>query len=161
MLKPILLGLLMSISLTVLGQDVTTDSARYYIPPANQKMLEFTEAHMGQQIGGGICAEFVTAAVNHATGVNTWRNTRRVDTRVEWIKPGDVLYMSWKRGRRSHVAVIIEVKEPHIVKVAHQNFNRMKYVVETTYDLNQKIREGRKVKIYRPKAPKEQNASNQ
>lgn len=113
-------------------------------------MLDFAELKMGEKIGSGICADFVRAAMDHAVGSPVWFSDRKVDLRRELIIPGDILYMSWKSGRKSHVAVVIEVIERHRVVVAHQNFNRMKYVVTSTYNLRDKIKEGRKVVIYRP-----------
>ena len=124
---------------------------------ASLKMLEFTEAHMGKKVGNGICASFVNEAMGHATGRAWWSAGRKIDLKREFIRPGDVLYMRWykgKRGRRtqSHVAVVTHVYEPHLVEVAHQNFNGQKFVVKSRYDLNQKIRDGRRVVIYRPEA---------
>lgn len=125
-------------------------SVKDSLPKANQKMLDFTEMKMGEKIGNGICADFVRAAMDYAVGSPVWFSDRKLDLRRELIMPGDILYMSWKRGRKSHVAVVIEVIERHKVLVAHQNFNRMKYVVTSTYNLRDKIKEGRKVVIYRP-----------
>lgn len=127
-------------------KTTSTDS----LPTANRKMLDFAELKMGEKIGNGICADFVRAAMDHAVGSHVWFSDRKVNLRRELIIPGDILYMSWKRGRKSHVAVVIEVIERHRVVVAHQNFNRMKYVVTSTYNLRDKIKEGRKVVIYRP-----------
>ena len=162
-MKPILIRLLIPVIwLLVQLPQLQAQTATEFVrppdvppPPLNQKMLDFAHDNMGKQIGRGICAEFVSAAVEHSTGVHYWRTGRRVDTRVEWIQPGDILYMSWKKGKRSHVAVILEVHAPHLVTVAHQNFNKIKHVVTTEYDLNQKIREGRIVKIYRPELTQE------
>lgn len=120
------------------------------IPPANQKMLEFAALKMGKKIGNGICAEFVRAAMDYSVGSPVWFSDRKVDLRREWIIPGDILYMSWKRGRKSHVAVVTKVLERHRVEVAHQNFNKIKYVVTSTYNLRDKIKDGRKVIVYRP-----------
>lgn len=119
------------------------------------KMLEFANMKMGQKVGNGICGTFVDEAMKFSTGIAHWGAGRKIDLKRELIQPGDVLYMQWykrKRGRKtqSHVAVVLEVIEPHIVLVAHQNFNGQKFVVETKYNLNDKIRAGRRVAIYRP-----------
>jgi len=119
------------------------------------KMQEFANMKMVQKVGNGICGTFVNEAMAYSTGTAYWGAGRKIDLKRELIQPGDVLYMRWykrKRGRKtqSHVAVILEVLEPHIVLVAHQNFNGQKFVVETKYNLNDKIRAGRRVVIYRP-----------
>ena len=147
------MSLLILMAIQARAQQFSLDTIP--LPAANLKMLDFTRDHMGKKIGGGICAEFVSAAMEHAIGVPHWAAGREIDLRREFIKPGDVLYMRWykgKRGRRvtSHVAVVTKVMEPHLVEVAHQNFNNQKFVVKSTYDLNQKIRAGRRVIIYRP-----------
>lgn len=149
MLKSVLITFFLSGCFLLRAQDFPADS----IPPLNQKMLEFSTRAMGKKYGRGICAEFVSAAMNYTTGVPSWRPKKEVNPHQEWIRPGDVLYMSWYKRRRkmqSHVAVIIEVLEPHRVIVAHQNFNNQKFVVKTEYDLNLQLRRGRTVKIYRP-----------
>lgn len=153
MLKYTLSVLLMLGSLSLYSQETAIAqnlSGEDSLPVANQKMLDFAELKMGKKIGNGICADFVRAAMDYAVGSPVWFSDRKVDLRRELIMPGDILYMSWKRGRKSHVAVVIEVIERHKVLVAHQNFNRMKYVVTSTYNLRDKIKEGREVIVYRP-----------
>ncbi len=152
MIKHLLAGISLLLSVALSGQEATSQQNIQFdsLPPANQKMIDFAALKMGQKVGNGICADFVREAVDYSVGKPFWASDRKVDLRREWIMPGDILYMSWKRGRRSHVAVVTKVLERHLVEVAHQNFNRMKYVVTSTYNLRDKIKEGRKVIVYRP-----------
>ena len=160
MLRYALFALLLAGQSNLHAQRSLNDSLLLNLEEPSKKMLEFADMNMGKKIGNGICASFVNEAMGYATGKAWWSAGRKIDLKRELIQPGDVLYMRWykrKRGKatQSHVAVVIEVIEPHIVMVAHQNFNNQKFVVETRYDLNQKIRAGRRVEIYRP----EENSS--
>ena len=154
MYKTLFVACLLLASLSLSAQALPADS----LPPLNQKMLSFAKKGKGKKYGRGICAEFVSAAMKYTTGTGFWRPDYKLDLRTEPIQPGDVLYMSWykrKRKMQSHVAIIVEVLEPHKVVVAHQNFNNQKFVVETTYDLRQQFRNGRQVMVYRAVNPEQ------
>ena len=121
MLRNVSIAILLLCQAQLFAQISLNDSLLLNLAESNQKMLEFAETNMGKKIGNGICASFVNEAMHYATGTAYWGNGRKIDLKRELIQPGDVLYMRWfkrKWGRKtqSHVAVVLEVIEPHIVR---------------------------------------------
>ena len=130
----------------------------------NDRVVEFSEQHLGQKVGNGECTTLASQALDYAGfkgssgnfpnhGDYVWgrlvfmiEGTETQPTeqgKIEWIKPGDivqfrnVLFQS-KRGfvkDAHHTAVVKSVDgDKQVLTVLHQNFSGKK-VTENKFDL--------------------------
>jgi len=113
----------------------------------NAKILEFAEANLGQQVGGGLCYEIAVEALaaagaEPATGNNDWGQ----EVTLAELLPGDILQFydavlvspilgTWQLGDPGHTAIVGEVNGL-MVTVYHQNISGARIVRKDLLDLS-------------------------
>lgn len=133
------------------------------LPPLNQRVLGFADAHLGKPVGTGECWDLAAAALNEA-GANwdgKYRFGREVDLKAERVLPGDIIQFegietlvrtatSESRERMGHHTAIVHATHGDgRYTLAHQNFGPSgRKVGLTEWDARTVIR-GRYT-IYRP-----------
>ena len=130
-----------------------------YIPPINQKIVDFVKSKEGKQIDRGECWDLAKAALDEAKA--NWAMPYEFGTRYDFKKdpilPGDIIQFEnvvfkgelYSMSMPHHTAVVIEVISQLKVKIAHQNFAGKRTVQFTDVDFND-LKKG-KAQFYRPK----------
>ena len=113
---------------------------------AVKKIVAYSEASMGKQIGNGECWTLANEAYKNAlierpgSDMRVWG--REIDYKKEDPKPGDILevekaaFASGFTVPEKHTAVIVTVGKRGVVTVCEQNIGGDKRVQHGDYDLN-------------------------
>jgi len=138
-------------------------------------MVAYLEAHLGQRVGGGECAQLAVEALRASGARFAWLTSTTLDyawgaglttivgtanggvyrTAAEF-QPGDVIQFTNARFRDGtvavhHTAIVAAVDSAgHVTAVYQQNANGVRAVTKNALDLSQLV--GGYVKVYRPLA---------
>lgn len=143
------------------------------VSPIGTAMASYLQAHLGQRVGGGECAQLAVEALRASgarfvwvtsatpdyawgTGLTTILGTAAggVYRRPAAFQPGDVIQFTNARFRDGtwdphHTAIVASVDSAgRVTSVYQQNFNEVRLVTQQPLDLTQLI--SGYVKVYRP-----------
>jgi hypothetical protein len=132
------------------------------LPIANQKMLDFVLKNQGKMVGRGECWDLVNIPLNdmEAKWDKNYNFGKLLNLKKDLLLPGDIIQFekvivkvvdgnkTYTQNYYHHTAVIVEVQENGVLKIAQQNTERGKRV---SYDLldTKAITKG-KIMFYRP-----------
>ena len=133
------------------------------LPQLNQKMLQFVQSHIGKKVGRGECWDLAAQALNYAGA--TWDGGygfgRELDIKKDSIYPGDIIQFNKVKTVRKendqlikgaypiHTAVVYQVLEKGVVKMAEQNTSEFGRKVGVSVFDSKTVVSG-KVTFYRP-----------
>lgn len=134
---------------------------QHTIPELNQKILLFVEQHIGKKVGRGECWDLAQIPLNEigATWDQKYAFGKKLNPTKEKILPGDIIrfekvIIEYKEGNKKitenyhhHTAIIYEVLEKGMYKIAQQNTEKGKKV--TINILNTNFQKKGKLIFYR------------
>lgn len=132
------------------------------IPPLNQKIIAFVDAHLGKQIGDGQCWALAAQALDEvrANWDHEYRFGKEIDAQHENIYPGDIIQfqnvtIKYRTNEGlvlerypQHTAIIYKRKDEGVYVIANQNVNNNLTLQLTELHLDGIIKGN--YKIYRP-----------
>jgi hypothetical protein len=143
-------------------------SSRPDIPPINQKIIEYIDAVMGQQVDTGECWDLAAAALKFAGARHDFSSEETLyvfgqpyDPASEPILPGDIIQfegvqVEWEDEKNivfetfsHHTAVVYTVEKNGTLRLAHQNTAETGRKVGVTKFDPETVRRG-KMLFYRP-----------
>jgi hypothetical protein len=133
------------------------------LPPTNQKVIDYVKTVVGKKVDRGECWDLANAALTYAHA--KWEFPTKFGKEVNWKKgeeilPGDIMQMEnvtmeektetmvtrWSMAE--HTAIAYEVKGKTQLRIAEQNFNKIRTVSINPIDLANLVK-GR-ITVYRP-----------
>lgn len=132
-------------------------------PELNQKIINYINENMGRKVGRGECWDLVQIPLNAlgASWDGKYEFGKKIDYRKEEVFPGDIIqfenvvidyedeFKMYTISLAHHTAVVYEVIEPGVYKVAEQNTNKHGRKVAVG-DLNLKFLTKGTVQFFRP-----------
>jgi len=138
------------------------------IPSLNKKVIEYVDTVIGERVGRGECWDLAAAALDHA-GAYLDRSSQKsiyifgkeLNPKKDKIFPGDIIQienvkieytranMIYTENMIHHTAIIYEVKEKDLYKIAHQNTSFSGKNVGLSYLNLSDIKKG-EITFYRP-----------
>ncbi len=132
------------------------------IPELNQKMIGFVNKHIGKKVGRGECWDLAQIPLeeNNADWDKQYVFGEKLNLLKDQIFPGDIIqfekvFIKFQEGNKQytqnyyhHTAIVYEVLENGIFKIAQQNTEKGKKVTIDVLNINF-VKKG-KLLFYRP-----------
>ena len=133
------------------------------LPALNQKIAKYVQSQIGKKVGRGECWDLASQALNYAGA--SWDGVygfgKKLDLKKDSIYPGDIIqFNNVKTSRKEndqlikgsypiHTAVVYEVLDKGVVKMAEQNTSEFGRKVGVSVFDTKSVVSG-KVTFYRP-----------
>lgn len=139
------------------------------LPPANARIIEFVNNHIGKKVDRGECWDLANKALEYAGAKWTFPTTfgKPVNYLQQPMLPGDLVQfeqarfelktdsMVYKWSKLVHTAIVYKVIDKTLVELAEQNNDGKKFVTINKIDF--KWLTSGKIHVYRPQLPENQH----